>query len=205
MSGALIYHGTPLTPRPALADILPGRASCVSFWRPDDVEAVEAVCPQIMFRQRRVLGMALGREGRAGMVHPRGLDAVLRLVGATIVHAGTLGGDPGCARRAVPAQRQLAADLALRGSRSPALAHGRADRAATPPVREILPGLPGLDRAGRRVPGWMRGVVSPDGRGCEGARQSLARPSHDARDVGRPRVSLHQRRQHVAGAERTSL
>jgi hypothetical protein len=42
-----IYHGTPFTPRAALLDILPGRAAFVSFYRPDDVDAVEQVCAQI--------------------------------------------------------------------------------------------------------------------------------------------------------------
>ena len=50
----VIYHGTPLTPRAALLDVCKGRAMCVSFFRPDDVEAVEAISPDIMFRQRRV-------------------------------------------------------------------------------------------------------------------------------------------------------
>lgn len=51
----IIHHGTPMTPRAALLAVLPGRAACVSFARPDDVEAVEAVCPRIMFRQWRAL------------------------------------------------------------------------------------------------------------------------------------------------------
>lgn len=55
MSGAevipapTIFHGTPITPRAALEAVLPGRAACVSFFRPDDVEAVEAVCPFVMY------------------------------------------------------------------------------------------------------------------------------------------------------------
>jgi len=44
----LIYHGTPLTPRAALNAVLPGRGACVSFWRPDDIEAVQQVAPFIM-------------------------------------------------------------------------------------------------------------------------------------------------------------
>ena len=44
---ALIYHGTPMTPRAALEAVLPGRAACVSFWRPDDAEAVASVSPFI--------------------------------------------------------------------------------------------------------------------------------------------------------------
>ena len=45
---AIIYHGTPMTPRAALLDVCDGRAMCVSFYRPDDVEAVEAISPAIM-------------------------------------------------------------------------------------------------------------------------------------------------------------
>lgn len=44
-----IYHGTPMTPRAALLGVMPGRAACVSFYRPDDVDAVESVCPRIMY------------------------------------------------------------------------------------------------------------------------------------------------------------
>lgn len=50
-----IYHGTPLTPRDALRSVCTGRAMCISFYRPDDVEVVEAISPAIMFRQRRIL------------------------------------------------------------------------------------------------------------------------------------------------------
>lgn len=37
---AQIYHCTPLTPRDCLETIGQDRNLCVSFWRPDDVEAV---------------------------------------------------------------------------------------------------------------------------------------------------------------------
>lgn len=47
--GAIIHHGTPMTPRAALLDVCAGRAMCVSFYRPDDVEVVEAISPTIMF------------------------------------------------------------------------------------------------------------------------------------------------------------
>ena len=49
MSRPVIFHGTPMTPRAALLDVLAGRAGCVSFYRPDDVSAVEQVCPSIMY------------------------------------------------------------------------------------------------------------------------------------------------------------
>jgi hypothetical protein len=45
---ALVYHGTPMTPKAALQAVLPGRASCVSFYRPDSIADVEAVSPFIM-------------------------------------------------------------------------------------------------------------------------------------------------------------
>ncbi|WP_066794993.1 hypothetical protein [Sphingomonas soli] len=45
---ALVYHGTPLSPREAL--IAAGaRAYCVSFFRPDSVNDVEAIAPFIMY------------------------------------------------------------------------------------------------------------------------------------------------------------
>jgi len=45
---ALVYHGTPLTPAPAL-DAVAGRSFCVSYFRPDSVEAVEAMAPFVMY------------------------------------------------------------------------------------------------------------------------------------------------------------
>jgi hypothetical protein len=46
---AIIHHGTPMTPRAALLEVCVGRAMCVSFYRPDDVDAVEAISPAIMY------------------------------------------------------------------------------------------------------------------------------------------------------------
>lgn len=45
---ALVYHGTPLTPRSALMAVA-GRAFCVSYFRPDNVEDVERIAPFIMY------------------------------------------------------------------------------------------------------------------------------------------------------------
>lgn len=45
---ALVYHGTPITPRGALL-AQQGRAFCVSFYRPDNVADVEAIAPFIMY------------------------------------------------------------------------------------------------------------------------------------------------------------
>ena len=46
---AIIHHGTPLTPRDALLSVCAGRAMCVSFYRPDDVDTVEQISPAIMY------------------------------------------------------------------------------------------------------------------------------------------------------------
>lgn len=45
----IIHHGTPLTPRDALLTVCRGRAMCVSYYRPDDVEAVEQIASYIMY------------------------------------------------------------------------------------------------------------------------------------------------------------
>lgn len=45
---ALVYHGTPLTPRAALL-AMEGRAFCVSFFRPDNADDVESIAPFVMY------------------------------------------------------------------------------------------------------------------------------------------------------------
>jgi len=45
----MIYHGTPLSPAAAFAAVMPGRAACISFFRPDDVSRAETHCGQIMY------------------------------------------------------------------------------------------------------------------------------------------------------------
>ena len=45
---ALVYHGTPLTPREALA-AAGARAFCVSYFRPDSARDVEAQAPFVMY------------------------------------------------------------------------------------------------------------------------------------------------------------
>lgn len=46
---ALVYHGTPITPGRAFEATMPGRAGCVSFFRPDIVGSVERACPFVMY------------------------------------------------------------------------------------------------------------------------------------------------------------
>lgn len=45
---AFVYHGTPLTPRAALL-ALAGRGFCVSYYRTDSLNDVEAISPAIMY------------------------------------------------------------------------------------------------------------------------------------------------------------
>lgn len=199
-----IYHGTPMTPRAALVDVCAGRAMCVSFYRPDDVEAVEAISPAIMFRQRRIFILEGSNAQRTGVGRDAaGLDAIFRVAGAALVSPWPMGGDPrhsGCAQ---PAQRRTAQRLALWSEGRAALAHGRADRTATQAVRQVRPGLSGLDWRGQVA--RHAGVSRPHGGGVGSARQSLASDPYDARDAGSIRLSVHQRRQHFTGAERMAL
>ena len=203
MSADLIYHGTPLTPRAALLDVLAGRAACVSFFRPDDVEAVEAVCPHIMFRQRSLQRVAGSAEARGRLVHPFRLDTVFRLVGASPFPTGTLGSDAGCTGCAKPAQRCTVAGMAVRGTWSAAVAHGRANRPAVAALRETSPRLPWLDRKGQ-ASGQAR-LSRPDGRGVAGHGQPVAPAAHDARANRGANVSLCQRGRHQPSAERVAI
>ena len=75
----IIYHGTPITPRSALLEVCKGRAMCVSFFRPDDVEAVEAISPAVMFRQRSIFNVEGGTTQRRGVGRALGLVGLLRV------------------------------------------------------------------------------------------------------------------------------
>ncbi len=196
-----IYHGTPMTPRDALLSVCAGRAMCVSFYRPDDVEAVEAISPAIMFRQRRIFILAAGSARRHGMGRASRLDALFRVAGASAVHAGSVGSNTGQPRRAFPAQRRAAQRVAVRPEGRASLAHGRPNRAAVAAVRAIRSRLPRVDWA----EGGLAGLPRAHGRGGSGARKPLARASHDARNGGGLRLPLRQRGQHVSGAERVAL
>lgn len=197
----VIYHGTPLTPRAALTGICAGRAMCVSFYRPDDVEVVEAISPDVMFRQWRILVLAGGASARRGLERDRGLAAILRLARAAPFHAGTVGNHAGYPRCAVPAQRQHLGRVAVRAEGCARVAHGWPDRSAVAAVRAARPGLPWVDRA----ESWIAGLPRQDGRGGQGARQSLAGPAHASRRQGSTRLPFLERRQHIAGAEWTSI
>jgi len=199
----IIYHGTPMTPRAALQDVGKGRAFCVSFFHPQDVEVVQEISPAVMFRQRCVLGMESRHQARGPMVHPRGLDAVLPMVGAALVSSGALGGDSRCPRSTEPAQRFTASRMAVRSEGRAALAHGRAVRSAFAPVRAVRPGLLGMDRRGQDL--GQPGVSRAHGGSCRSLGQPVAGSAHDARHGGCPPLPLYQRGQHKPCAERMAI
>jgi hypothetical protein len=196
-----IYHGTPMTPRDALLSVCAGRAMCISFYRPDDVEAVEAISPAIMFRQRRVLILASRTSAGRGMGRASRLAALLRVAGASPVSSGQMGDHPRYAGSAFPAQRCAPERLALWAEGRTPLAHGRTHRTAPAAVRAIRPRVLGMDRAEGRLAGLSRA----HGRGGSGLGQSLASHSHDARNGGGLRLPVPQRGQHLTRTERVAV
>lgn len=198
-----IYHGTPMTPRAALQQMA-GRAFCVSFYRPDDVEVVEAISPAVMFRQRRILFLAISSAKRSGLGGRSGLEAVLQVAGAS-TSSRTLGGYTRQPRRTITDQRRVAERLAVWSVGRTALAYGQSDRSPLATLRQIRACLLRLDRARQRFHSWLRSMVSAHGRSCKRLGQSMAQHSHDARRNGCARVFFHQCRQHQPSAERTSV
>ncbi len=198
-----IYHGTPLTPRSALLDVCTGRAMCVSFYRPDDVEAVEAISPAIMFRQRRIFHVESSAAARRGMGREMGLGGLLRMVGTATIPAGAVGSHSGHAGSTFPAQRRDAAAVAVWAEGFAALAHGRANRTAVTALREIRPRVLGLD--GRRQASGSPRIPRPYGAGQPCIGQSVACTAHDARDSSGLRLPLRQRGRDNTGTERVAL
>lgn len=188
---SVIYHGTPLTPRAALLDVCKGRAMCVSFFRPDDVEAVEAISPAIMFRQRGVLNVEGCAKTRRRVGREVGLVGLFRLVGASLVSPRSMGSDTRYAGRAFPAQRRVTGSVAVRAEGFAPVAHGRTNRASAEAVRQVRPGFARVDGQGQAP--RQAGVPRADARGRSGFGQPLANASHDARHQGGVRLSLCQR------------
>lgn len=190
---AQIYHCTPLTPRDCLETIGQGRNLCVSFWRPDDVEAVERIARTVMFRQRRVLGMAGGDEARGRVVSSGRLVALLPLAGTPAARQ-PLGDHSRCAWRAVPAQRRATDRLAIpaRGV-GPGLAHGCTRLPAAAALRSMAEGLHRMDWHGRGQGGRVSGLVRADAGHRAAADRALVAAASSARRPGRARVSLCER------------
>lgn len=200
---SVIYHGTPLTPRAALLEVCKGRAMCVSFFRPDDVEAVEAISPDIMFRQWRVFHVEGSAETRRGMGRKVGLVGLFRLARTSLVPSRQMGCRSRYAGSAKPAQRCLVAGLAVRSKGCAPMAHGRANRPSAGPMRAMGSRMSWLDGGGQAF-GQAR-VPRPHGGGGQGLGQLMARHSHDARDQGRFRLSVRQRGRDNTGTERVAL
>lgn len=201
---ATIYHGTPLTPRAALVSVCTGRAMCVSFYRPDDVEVVEAISPAIMFRQRRVFILEGCDASWSGMGRDAaGLVALFPVAGAAPVSSWPVGGDPRHSRRAFAVKRCAAERMAVRAKGRTALAYGWPDRAAASPLRQVRPGLPWLDRRGQGA--GLSSLSRTNAGSGAGLGQPLAGPSHDARDTGGFRLPIRQRGQHLTSAERMEV
>lgn len=202
----VIYHGTPLTPRAALLNVCAGRAMCVSFYRPDDVEAVEEISPAIMYDNGAFsFWQQALREGKE-WAEDRDWTPFLSLAGAPHISSRALGRHSRYAGCAVPAQRRTAERLAFRAERRTALAHGWADRSLGPSVRAIRARLP---RLGRRDEGrtgrGLRCVPQAHGRGFSLSLQPLAGHSHDARNSSCSGLPVSQRGQHESGAERVAI
>lgn len=207
--GAVIYHGTPMTPRAALEAVLPGRAGCVSFYRPDDLEALEAICPQLMFRPRRVFlldGRDARREGMGSGEPGRLVAGLLQVAGAAPVRRRPVGDHPRQPRRSFAGQRRAAERLALwPRTRLTRLAYGRPDRAAGVAMRAVRPGMSRMDRRSEEGACGLRCLPPQDGRRCGHDGQHLAPAAHAARNEGGVRLPLHQRGQHEPCAERPSI
>lgn len=199
----IIYHGTPLTPRSALLNVGEGRAMCVSFFRPDDVEVVQAISPAIMFRQWGIFILEAGPKTWAGVGERQGLEPLFRLVGTEIVLAGALGGNSRHAGGSKPAQRRPLGGVAFWAARSSIVPHGCANRAPIEALRQIRPSVSRLDRTGEEY--RLPRVSSPHGRGGPRPWVEMAYSSHDAGDGNRSFVSIHKRRQHKSGAKWSSL
>lgn len=199
-----IYHGTPLTPRGALKAVCTGRAMCVSFWRPDDLEVVEAISPGIMFRQWGLFRMAGGAKTWRGMVYSTRLDTLFPMAGADTFSSGSVGSHSRCSRRTKSAQRFPSPVVAVRTikGRSP-LAHGPTTRAVAFAMRAFPPRVFGLDR--RRNASRHLGLSSQNG-GCRSRfGKPMACSAHDARNCSSGDVSFRQRRRDFSGTERMAL
>lgn len=204
----VIYHGTPLTPRAALEAVMPGRAACVSFFRPDDLEAVLAVCPQVMFRPWSLFLLDAGHACREGMGRGRPssvVERLLQMVGAGAVSPGAMGDHAGQPGGAFPAQRRASERLAVWRSGLAGMAHGWVDREACSPLREVSPRLPRLDRRSEERASGMRRLSSQDGGSRPADGQYLAPAAHAAGNSRGLRLSVPQRRQHLTCAERSPL
>lgn len=208
MSAPTIYHGTPLTPLSAL-QAMAGRAFCVSFYRPDNVEVVERIASTTMFRSWGIFILAGGDAGRnrMGSSQPiRLVDELLCVAGTAFIHRRTLGDHSRQSCGSIPDKRWPSKRLALwQIARRASLAHGWFDHEAGAVVRTIRPRLHRLDWRPEARTSWMRFISRQNGRSGGYVRQSMARLAYAAGDSGGLRLSVRQRGQHIACTKRPPL
>ncbi len=204
-----IYHGTPLTPRAALNAIMPGRAACISFYRPDDLEALLAICPQLMFRPRGVQLLDGGDARREGMGSCRSRRMVAGLLSmARTYHlpSRSMGYHSRQSGRTDTDQRWPVERLAIWPIEGrTGLAHGWANREACSPLRAIRSCLPRMDWRPEERAGRVRRLPFEDGRSIEADGQCLAPAAHASGDSCCIPVPLHRSRRDNTRAERAPI
>ena len=209
MTSPIIYHGTPLTPRAALESVMPGRAACVSFYRPDDLEALLAICPQLMFRPRGVQLLDESSTGRARMGRvrsPRVVAGLLSVARTNDLSSRAMGDHARQPRRSIPAQRWTVERLAIRAiKRRAGLAHGWTDRKVGKAMRAIRPSMHRIDRRPEEAASRLRCLLLEDGRSSSVDGERMAPAAHASRYSSGVRLSFYQRGQHKPRAERSSL
>lgn len=189
-----------MTPRPALLDVCAGRAICISFFRPDDVEAAEAISPAIMFRQWSLFILESSATQWAGMGRNSArLVSIFRMARRTPVSSWKVGGHTRHSWSAKSAQRCITERLAFWAERCATLAYGWAYRASSALMRPIRQSLPWLDRSWKAF-GQSR-LSQTNGGSCTCSWESMARTAYDARNSSSFRLSFYQRGQYIISPE----
>lgn len=162
-----IYHGTPMTPAAARRSVLAGRGACVSYFRPDDLEDVLALCPHVMFRPWGLFILDGGAAARRRMVRTgqeRVVGEILSVARADYIPSGSMGDNARQSSSPVPAQRRTFERLAIRDEGRSCLAYGRPDRATYAPMRPSPSRLFGMGRRPEAGAGRLCGLPPADGR-----------------------------------------
>lgn len=208
MTDPVIFHGTPLTPRAALQNIMPGRAGCVSFYRPDDLEALLAVCPQLMFRSRRLFVLD-GSDARGSRVGPGQSGAmvarILRVVRTYHLPPRPVRIDTRQPGSTVANQRRPAERLAVRRFGRSGVPHGRAGLSTCEALRALSARGAGMDWTSEARARWVPCVSPEDGRDRSLDGQRMASAAHAPRNCRGMGLSVHQRRRDDTRAERMAL
>ena len=204
----VIYHVTPLSPRAALAEVMPTRAGGVSFFRPDDLEVLLTTCPQLFFRPRRLQlldgsnagGQRMGRSRPANMV-----AGLLRLAGTYPFCARSMGDYARQPRRAISAQRRAPKRLAIWPSWRACVAYERPHRAAGETLRASPSCLRRMDWSSQKRTCRLPGVSSKNGSCRPPDGKQLAPAAYVEGHGGRMGLSVYQCGQFELSAKWSSL